>query len=369
MKLVYAAPVPYASFAQRPHHFVAALGQRCGGPVFWIDPYPSRLPRLSDLRRAPLAVYKPSDAAVQVASPPRWGAEPLMGAVSLRRLAWRRLLARIAAFAQGAEWMLAIGRPSRLALRLLKEHRPQLSCYDAMDDFPAFLQGRTRALGSQLEAAVASGVDVLLVSSTALRRKFADRGLQTELLPNGLDDRWLAVSGQPRPPPSPPVLGYLGAIGPWFDWALVIKMAYALPQVRLQLVGPLLDRPRASLPPNVHLLGECAASEVPEQLQGWTAGLIPFKVNRLTASVDPIKYYEYRAAGLPILSTRFGEMRSRGVEQGVYLLGQEANFAALLDAVAARPSAADVDLARFREANAWRTRFAQSRFFCTISAS
>ena len=37
-------------------------------------------------------------------------------------------------------------------------------------------------------------------------------------------------------------------------------------------------------------------------------GLIPFLKNRLTDSVDPIKYHEYRALGLPVVSTSFGEM-------------------------------------------------------------
>ncbi len=41
-------------------------------------------------------------------------------------------------------------------------------------------------------------------------------------------------------------------------------------------------------------------------------GLIPFKQNALTAAVDPIKYYEYRALALPVISTDFGEMHERG---------------------------------------------------------
>ena len=51
MRLVYLSPVPLASFAQRPHHFVQWFHERFDAPVLWIDPTPARLARWSDLRR------------------------------------------------------------------------------------------------------------------------------------------------------------------------------------------------------------------------------------------------------------------------------------------------------------------------------
>ena len=59
-------------------------------------------------------------------------------------------------------------------------------------------------------------------------------------------------------------------------------------------------------------------------MQGFSAGLIPFIKNELTASVDPIIYYEYFVLGLPVLSTRFGEMALREGSPGVFLVdGQD----------------------------------------------
>ena len=51
MRLVYLSPVPLASFAQRPHHFVRWFHERFDATVTWIEPYPARLPRATDLRR------------------------------------------------------------------------------------------------------------------------------------------------------------------------------------------------------------------------------------------------------------------------------------------------------------------------------
>ena len=54
--------------------------------------------------------------------------------------------------------------------------------------------------------------------------------------------------------------------------------------------------------------------------------------------MDPVKYYEYRGMGLPVLTTRFGQMASRTRADGVYTIvvvthnmqqaGRVANFTA-----------------------------------------
>ena len=135
-----------------------------------------------------------------------------------------------------------------------------------------------------------------------------------------------------RTPPSSLVLGYLGGIAHWFDWPLVIRLAKTLPQMRIELVGPCTAAPPETLPANVRLLPACRQSDVAGHLARFSAGLIPFRQSALTNGVDPIKYYEYRAAGLPVLSTRFGEMALRGRNDGVYFLDRGDDLAAAVAA-------------------------------------
>ncbi len=357
MKLVYAAPVPYSSFAQRAHHFVAFCNRSTGGSTLWINPYPGRLPRFADLRRARTQAHAHRDEAVELLSPPAWVADPMGCAPCLRQLAWKPLLRRVAAFVEGAPWSLVIGRPSRLALELLRSTQPQASCYDAMDDFPRFYQGRARSLSRGVEDQIARRVDALVVSSRSLQDKFSRYGLVAELVRNGLDAQQLPA---PRRRQGMRILGYIGTIGAWFDWSLVAQMARALPQWRFDLIGPEMVPPDVPLPTNVRRLGECANAEAFSRLQDFSAGLIPFKINGLTAAVDPIKYYEYRAAGLPVIATKFGEIGGRGRNQGVYLVDPNTNFPALLRAVEERPPDSCEALRQFRAENAWSARFAQS---------
>ena len=87
--------------------------------------------------------------------------------------------------------------------------------------------------------------------------------------------------------------------------------------------------------------------------------MIPFRSNALTAGVDPIKYYDYRAAGLPVLSTRFGEMTRRGSGDGVYFLDGAGGLAEAVAAALAHRSD-PVEISRFRRNNNWTARFRRS---------
>ena len=51
MTLLYFAPVPWDSYAQRAHYFVRHFLRASGRSVIWIDPYPLRLPVWRDLGR------------------------------------------------------------------------------------------------------------------------------------------------------------------------------------------------------------------------------------------------------------------------------------------------------------------------------
>ena len=61
--------------------------------------------------------------------------------------------------------------------------------------------------------------------------------------------------------------------------------------------------------PNVHLVGQRPYEALPGFAKGFTAAILPFKVNRLTENVNPIKLREYLAAGLPVVATPLPEVR------------------------------------------------------------
>jgi hypothetical protein len=359
MRLVYLSPVPWASFAQRPHKFVEWFHKRSGEEVLWIDPYPTRFPALSDFKRldspALQAVYE-HPSWLQVVKPTAVPLEPLPGSGWLNALMWRQVFTHLDTFVNRRAALVVIGKPSVLALVTLKKFRWGRSIYDAMDDFPAFYEGLSRVAIRRREEQLARRVSVIWASSTVLRRRWNGLRPDVQLVHNGLDLSALPTSKTPPRSSEQKVFGYVGTIATWFDWDWVCVLAEARPKDEIRLIGPVFEPSIQKLPQNISLLPACNHAEALRAMMDFDVGLIPFKRNELTASVDPIKYYEYRALSLPVVSTDFGEMRCRSGVSGVFISQSDSDAASLAEA--ALRFERDSGRARaFALQNAWEARF------------
>lgn len=336
MRLVYLAPVPLNSPSQRPHHFVQWVHERLGCEVWWVEPYPVRLPHPGDLRRLDPGARKARQGLgpvwrdapwLHVLHAPSLPLEPLPGGAPLVGWMQRGLRARLLDLLQQPDAWLAVGRPSGLALALCAARRGGQVLYDVMDDMPQFSRGLSRRWMGRTHGALLEQAQAVWGSSARIVESLAGRTRQpAALVRNG-------TMLPPAPEPAhggvgsgaharaPLVLGYVGTVAAWFDWQALCRLALALPQARIDVYGPLECTPPAALPPNVRLLGPVPHAQVFALMRGWHAGLIPFVRNTLTQSVDPVKYYEYRACGLPVLTTLFGEMPHHAADDdGVWAL-------------------------------------------------
>jgi glycosyltransferase involved in cell wall biosynthesis len=111
--------------------------------------------------------------------------------------------------------------------------------------------------------------------------------------------------------PAAPVLGYVGSLHSWLDVPLVAALARACPEARVVLVGPAHPETAAALAraarenANLHWTGPKPYDQVPGIVRAFRVGLIPFRRTPLTEAVNPVKLYEYAAAGVPCVATRF----------------------------------------------------------------
>lgn len=376
MQLVYLSPVPWFSFAQRPHKFVEWFHARWGGKVLWIDPYPTRFPEFSDFRRTFSTSTAQEIDAVQsqcpkwltVIQPTALPIEPFPGSGIANRLLWSGILNQATSFLEHKDSCIGIGKPSELALQLLRRHPDVFAFYDAMDDFAAFYTGLSSRAMKQRESMIASRVSRLLVSSTALLKKFSHYSTKPILAHNACAIETLPPVTKSIQSRKSLVLGYVGTIASWFDWPLVIKLADANPESTVRLVGPVYTALPASLPKNIELLPACSHPVAIAMMQEFSAGLIPFKNNTLTSCVDPVKYYEYRAIGLPVISTSFGEMAFRGNQDGIFLVEKDIK----LDKIFERTQGYRLDarcIEKFRFENNWHARFDSANLFNTSPGS
>lgn len=362
MQLVYLSPVPWVSFAQRPHKFVEWYRRACGGKVLWIDPYPTRLPTWQDFSLKSDNSSSPIEAlpdGISVLTPRALPIEPLPWSGAVNKMLWAGIFQAVNATLSTGPTILGIGKPSELALRLISAGGFAHSFYDAMDDFPAFYHGLSRCSMAKRESKVVSGVSKVLVSSTELLSRW--RGNENvSLARNACDTQMLPSINTIEEQKRQTILGYVGTIGPWFDWQLVYAIARAKPHLRVQLIGPVFGSTPANPPKNIEFLPPCTHPAAIAAMQSFTVGLIPFLRTRLTKSVDPIKYYEYRAMGLPVISSTFGEMRFHQNDAGVFLLDQTANddeVNSAIDAALSYKTGAN-EVQEFRAFNSWEVRFA-----------
>ncbi|MBI4364263.1 MAG: glycosyltransferase [Candidatus Latescibacteria bacterium] len=248
----------------------------------------------------------------------------------IRRLAYRAgssALAAKALFATQRAWARAIRSEIRpgvrrvavvqnfLARPTLHAWRPDRVVYD-MIDAPLHFAPVPPRLIPHWEALLREA-DLVSVTSEALAALARAGGASTpRLLGNGVEvERFQAArpaGGLPGDPRAP-VLGYVGSLHSWFDVPLVTALARAIPEARVVLVGPAHPATReeisrvASSAPNLHWIGPKPYAEIPAIVRAFRVGLIPFRRTPLTEAVNPVKLYEYAAAGVPCVTTRFTE--------------------------------------------------------------
>lgn len=197
-----------------------------------------------------------------------------------------------------------------------------------------------------------------LITATSARLLDICRG--SHLVRNAADVEHFTRAPEPRPgdlPVAGPVIGFWGALWGWIDCELLEHLARARPGWQIVLIGPVAGsagRLRHALP-NLHVLGERPYDTLPEYAAHFDVALVPFQVRAMTLACNPIKVYEYLAAGLPVVSTDLPECR---VIPEVRLAADREGFlAAVEDALTEGRDPAAVERRRaVARANSWAHR-------------
>ncbi len=328
--LIYFSPVSWNDFDQRPHEFVRAFYRVHKEPVVWIEPYPTRLPSINDFFRRNLLRTENSEPEwLKIIRPHALPIEPIFPINQINKILFGSLLSFFASLNSPGN-VLVIGKPSLLALLAVRRLNEVTKLYDAMDDFPLFYTGISMRSMKKTEFDVASSVDMISVSSTCLHQKFSSFDKNVVYLPNACSEQVRHLTrpekASRRPANKQLTMGYVGTIAAWFDWKLIMKLARDLPAARIVLIGPIHGALPRGLPGNVEIRPAVSHDQAIMEMAQFDYGLIPFLDTPLTRAVDPIKYYEYTLLNLPIISTRFGEMNSRGHEKHVFLVDQDQDF-------------------------------------------
>jgi GT2 family glycosyltransferase/glycosyltransferase involved in cell wall biosynthesis len=182
--------------------------------------------------------------------------------------------------------------------------------YDCMDHHEGF--GDVPDSLIDIEKRLLARADLITVTSSWLQNFAGGYHRNVAIIRNGADfDHFAAqpeqifVDAAKRK-----IIGYYGAIASWFDVELIEKIATAHSQALVLLIGADTIGASAALEhlANVRFIGEMPYKQLPFYLYAFDVCLLPFKVLPLTLATNPVKVYEYLAAGKPVVAVDLPEM-------------------------------------------------------------
>lgn len=147
---------------------------------------------------------------------------------------------------------------------------------------------------------------------------------------------------------------YIGTVSEWFDFSLVLKLLCIHKHLNFVIVGPQL----VPIPshPRLHYLGPVDHDQVYSIINSAYALVMPFVVNELIRSVNPVKLYEYIYSGKPVVAVRYEETEK--FKDHVYLYSDIDEFNNIIDNLMKEDRTKEQieDCKRFAESNTWEKR-------------
>jgi glycosyltransferase involved in cell wall biosynthesis len=255
------------------------------------------------------------------------------------------------------------------ALHLVGTLRPSHIVYHCVDDIAAHERIDTPSFRA-LEGAFVPRADLVIASSAPIAERLRPLTDKLRTMPNVADTALFARALEPGPVdpaldtlPRPRIV-FIGAISALkVDFRLIRDLARARSDWSIVLVGPVglgdpsTDVGELEAEPNVHLVGHRSQGQLPAVLRGADVGLIPYRLNDLTASVFPMKVYEYLAAGVPVVSTPLPSLD--GVEEVAFAADAAATAGAVARLLAADDPTTRRERSRRAAKHSWEERLAE----------
>ncbi|MES2061601.1 MAG: glycosyltransferase [Bacteroidota bacterium] len=180
-------------------------------------------------------------------------------------------------------------------------------CYDEIKGAPLWLSKH----GLRLEAGFMKMVDAVIVTSQGLYESKKDFCKQCFIVKNAVKVDLFKKGFNHNPDPGKKVVGYVGTVDDRSDYDLLHHLFTNMPDAEFVFVGRILSvRGQGILSkyPNVKIEGPKMPEQLPPYLQTFSVGIIPFVKDDFTKGIYPMKINEYLAAGLPVVSTAFGDI-------------------------------------------------------------
>jgi hypothetical protein len=103
-------------------------------------------------------------------------------------------------------------------------------------------------------------------------------------------------------------IGYIGTISSWFDYDAINHCIEKINNIEIHLIGPVDTGLINNINERIHFYGPIEHQNLYNYCKGFDCLILPFKINQLIKSVDPVKLYEYINFNKPIISVYYEEI-------------------------------------------------------------
>ncbi len=181
----------------------------------------------------------------------------------------------------------------------------------AVDDWSLHPQMREAAKEIQIGYdKLKNASEIIITTSKSLQDKLGIGRSDVYFIPNGVDPDYFKNRSREELLDihriKTPIVGYAGKIQDRLDIELVSYLVENLPEVSFVFLGPLINPQHFSSLrnySNVYYLGDKNYSVLPQYIAMFDVCMIPHVVSNFTKSMNPLKFYEYLAAGKRVVTT------------------------------------------------------------------
>ncbi|WP_221892363.1 glycosyltransferase [Teredinibacter haidensis] len=202
-----------------------------------------------------------------------------------------------------------------LTTRLLSCAKFKKLVYHCVDEIKA-QPGMPSIILEEADVELCSKADIVFTTAPELYRTRKELNKETHYFSNVADFNHFsqALSSETKIPDellniNGPIAGFIGAISGYkLDLSLIEYAAINCPAINFVFIGqvgegdPWTNISKLQGLRNVYFLGPKNYTELPAYLKGMTVAMLPNLINEYTDSMFPMKFFEYLAAGKPVVS-------------------------------------------------------------------
>ncbi len=353
------------------HHLMRILSRH--NDILWINYHGSRRPEVSHadlrdafnaLRRVARGLDRVSDSIIQMTPFVIPGATNPMAQWAHQRLLIAQIRRAIRAVRGSTAkpvqvWTFAPDVPF-----LTGAFDEECFVYYCTDDYRRF-DNFNAAHIARAEDELLQRADLVITTSQELFESQRRHRPDAVLVRHGVDFEHFAGAWR-SPPQRPndlaeiprPRFGFFGLIHHWVDVELITRIARLRPSYSFVLIGDCkVDVSSLRSLGNVHLLGRRSYAQLPAYCAAFDAAMLLFRDNAMTRSVNPVKMYEYLAAGLPVVSLPLPEAQRFG--DAIRIVDTPEQFAGACDQLLAAGPPDRQAISRLVEKETWLSKTEQ----------